>query len=69
MLILLGILNLTGLMRRVMDWLAIRGYGLGAHAHVIFGRVMIHTHDARREFAVAQTNGRHSTGRPNGAGS
>lgn len=50
MLILLGILNLSGLLHRMMDWLAIRGYGLGAHAHVVSGRVMIHTHDAGRGF-------------------
>ena len=50
MLILLGILNLTGVLRRMMDWLAIRGYGLGAHAHVVSGRVMLHTHDGGRGF-------------------
>ena len=29
MLILLGVLNLTGLLRRAMEWLAARGYGSG----------------------------------------
>jgi high-affinity nickel permease len=51
MLILLGVSNLTGLMRRAVEWLAPSGYGSGAHAHVIGGRVMIHTHDAG-EFVV-----------------
>src|SRR5271169_5971401 len=43
MLILLGALNLTGLMGRVVEWLAIRGYGAGTHSHVIFGRTITHT--------------------------
>ena len=43
MLILLGILNLTGILRRVMEWITIRR--LGAHSHFMFGRRMIHTHD------------------------
>ena len=51
MLILLGTMNLTGLMSRAMEWLSARGYGSGAHAHVILGRVMIHTHFANRKFA------------------
>lgn len=54
MLILLGVLNLTGLMRQAIRWLAIRGYGRGAHAHVILGRVMIHTHDAACEFPAQE---------------
>jgi hypothetical protein len=44
MLILLGALNLTGLMRRLIAWLVKRGYDPGAHVHVIMGRLMIHTH-------------------------
>lgn len=52
MLILLGALNLTGLMRPAMKWLAASGYGSGAHAHVIFGHVMIHTHAADGEFMI-----------------
>ena len=40
MLILLGALNLTGLMSRI-----IAGLGAGAHAHFILGRMMIHRHD------------------------
>ena len=52
MLILLGALNLTGLMGRAMVWFAARGYGSGAHAHVILGRVMIHRHDAGRKFVI-----------------
>ena len=51
MLILLGALNLTGLTRRAMDWLAARGYGSGAHPHMILGRVMIHKHSASGKFA------------------
>jgi|SRR5579862_6641138 len=50
MLILLGVLNLTGLMRRVIEWLAIRGDGPGTHSHLIFGRVMVHSHQADDEF-------------------
>jgi high-affinity nickel-transport protein len=45
MLILLGVLNLTGLMRRAIEWIAIRRLGPGAHSHVILGHMMIHTHD------------------------
>jgi hypothetical protein len=52
MLILLGVLNLTGLLRKGMDWLAIRGYRAGAHAHIILGRSMIHSHAAGR-FSMA----------------
>jgi len=52
MLILLGVSNLTGLMRRAVEWLAPGGSGSGAHAHVICGRAMIHTHNAGREFLV-----------------
>lgn len=39
MLILLGALNLTGLMARMM-----KRIGPGAHAHIIMGRVMVHSH-------------------------
>src|ERR1700682_997800 len=45
MLILLGVLNLTGFMRRAMEWIAIRRLGSGAHSHFSFGRWMVHTHD------------------------
>ena len=44
MLILLGVLNLTGVLRKAMDWLAAPGYASGAHMHFILGRLMIHTH-------------------------
>lgn len=50
MLILLGVLNLTGLVRRVIDWLGANGFALGEHAHFILGRVMIHRHDASCRF-------------------
>ena len=46
MLILLGALNLTGLMRRAIEWFTTRCHGPGAHAHVVLGRVIVHTHDA-----------------------
>jgi len=45
MLILLGVMNLTGLMRRAIEWITIRRLGPGAHSHVILGRLMIHSHD------------------------
>lgn len=44
MLILLGVLNLTGVLRRAMDWITIRRLGRGAHSHLFYGRRMIHTH-------------------------
>src|SRR5712691_13483631 len=45
MLILLGVLNLTGLMRRAIEWVTIHRLGPGAHSHVILGRLIFHTHD------------------------
>src|ERR1700676_4970623 len=45
MLILLGVLNLTGIMRRAIEWITIRGLGPGAHSHMMFGRMMIHAHN------------------------
>lgn len=45
MLILLGVLNLTGVMRRAIDWLTMRRLGPSAHSHLVFGRLMMHTHD------------------------
>ena len=45
MLILLGVLNLTGVMRRAMEWIAIRGMGRDAHSHFILGSRMVHTHE------------------------
>jgi hypothetical protein len=45
MLILLGVLNLTGVLRRAMEWLTLRRLGSGAHSHFLLGRWMIHTHD------------------------
>ena len=45
MLILLGVLNLTGVLRRTMEWLTIRRLGSGAHSHFLLGRWMVHTHD------------------------
>ena len=45
MLILLGVLNLTGVLRRSIEWITIRRLGPGAHSHFLFGRWMVHTHD------------------------
>jgi High-affinity nickel-transport protein len=45
MLILLGILNLTGILRRAIEWITIRRLGPGAHFHFQFGRRMVHTHN------------------------
>src|SRR5579872_4376495 len=45
MLILLGVMNLTGLMRRAIEWITIRGRGAATHSHVILGRTMIHSHE------------------------
>lgn len=44
MLILLGVLNLTGVLRRAIEWITIRRLGSGAHSHFILGRSMVHTH-------------------------
>jgi len=55
MLILLGVLNLTGLMRRAIEWITIRRLGPGAHSHAILGRLMIHTHDDESEPAFARS--------------
>ena len=49
MLILLGVLNLTGILRRAMDWITMRRPGSGAHSHFLFGRGMVHTHDESGE--------------------
>jgi ABC-type nickel/cobalt efflux system permease component RcnA len=49
MLILLGVLNLTGLLRRAIEWLTIRRLGPGAHSHFLLGRWMVHTHDEEGE--------------------
>lgn len=40
MLILLGVLNLTGLIGQI-----VKRVGSGSHAHIIMGRLMIHRHD------------------------
>src|SRR3984885_14835193 len=45
MLILLGILNLTGVLRRAIEWITVQRLGSGAHTHFILGRWMVHTHD------------------------
>jgi high-affinity nickel-transport protein len=45
MLIVLGILNLTGVLRRAIEWITIRRLGSGAHSHVLSGRWRVHTHD------------------------
>jgi hypothetical protein len=53
MLILLGVLNLTGLMRRAIEWFTIRRLGPGAHSHMMFGQMMVHTHDEDGEPVLA----------------
>src|ERR1700694_553868 len=45
MLILLGVLNLTGVLRRAIEWITIPRLGSGAHSHFLSGRWMVHTHD------------------------
>lgn len=52
MLILLGLLNLTGVMQHAMEWIAIRRLGPGAHSHVVLGRRMVHAHDEDGELVV-----------------
>ena len=49
MLILLGVLNLTGLSRRAIEWITARQFGHGAHTHFNAGRFMMHTHDDEAE--------------------
>jgi len=48
-LILLGGLNLTGILRRAIEWITLRRLGSGAHSHFLFGRWIVHTHDADGE--------------------
>jgi high-affinity nickel permease len=48
MLILLGLLNLTGVMQWMIQWATIRGVG-GAHSHLVMGRWMAHTHQNEME--------------------
>ena len=55
MLIFLGVLNLTGVLRRIMEWIAIRRLGPGAHSHFRFGRWMVHTHDEDGEPVPAES--------------
>jgi hypothetical protein len=55
MLILLGILNLTGLLRRAIAWVTIRRLGPSAHAHYFFGRWQVHTHDEDGEPILPET--------------
>src|ERR1700694_3394137 len=45
MLILLGVLNLTGLMRRVIEWITIHRLGSDAHSQRMSGGLMVHAHD------------------------
>jgi hypothetical protein len=55
MLILLGVMNLTGLMRLAIEWITIRSLGPGAHSHMILGRSMIHKHDDEGEPSYADS--------------
>jgi high-affinity nickel-transport protein len=45
MLILLGVLNLTGILRRAIEWITILRLGSGAHSHFLSGRWITHRHD------------------------
>ena len=45
MLIFLGVLNLTGVLGRAMEWVSNRWPGSGQHAHFIMGRLMVHAHE------------------------
>jgi len=49
MLIFLGVLNLTGVLARAMEWVSNRRPGSGQHAHFIMGRLMVHAHDEGAE--------------------
>ena len=55
MLILLGVLNLTGVLRRAIEWVTIRRLGPRAHSHLIFGRWMVHTHNEDGEPILADS--------------
>ena len=48
MLILLGLLNLTGVLQRMMEWIATRGTGR-AHSHFVMGQRVVHTHENNRD--------------------
>jgi high-affinity nickel-transport protein len=50
MLILLGILNLTGLMHRAMERFG--NYGSRPHSHIVAGRLITHTHTAERDVDI-----------------
>jgi high-affinity nickel permease len=54
MLIFLGVLNLTGLLSRAIEWLARHGYLLGAHTHILFGRQFLHAHSGDDSSYVAR---------------
>jgi high-affinity nickel-transport protein len=55
MLILLGVLNLTGVLRRAIEWITIRRLGSGAHSHFLSGRWMVHTHGEDGEPILADS--------------
>jgi high-affinity nickel-transport protein len=55
MLVLLGALNLTGVMQRFINWMTIRGLGPGAHSHEVMGRLMIHTHRDDKESVFVES--------------
>ena len=48
MLVVLGLLNLTGLMSRAMAWLEAHGLGSGEHMHRILGRLTVHKHGSSK---------------------
>jgi high-affinity nickel-transport protein len=65
MLILLGVMNLSGLMRRAIEWITIGRFGPGAHSHVILGRRMVHSHDddndADEDLSAESTSSSHTS--------
>jgi high-affinity nickel-transport protein len=55
MLIFLGILNLTGILQRAMEWISIRWPGSGEHAHFLMGRWMVHAHEEDGELISGES--------------
>ena len=55
MLILLGVMNLTGLMRRAIEWITIGRLGPATHSHMVMGHSIIHTHDDESDSAFADS--------------
>jgi hypothetical protein len=54
MLILLGVLTLTGLSRRGIEWITARQASHGKHSHFVAGHWMIHAHDDEGEASLVK---------------